>query len=157
VADDAVTIRPYEEPDRAAVLALAPRLAIGVAPWREAGAVREAVTGWVRGSLDAPVSPAAAVLVAVASDEVVGVVTVSSRRHFAGDVDAYVGELAVAEAAARRGVGGSLMAAAERWARGRGFSRMTLETGAANDVARRFYAALGYVEEDVRLTKALTA
>jgi ribosomal protein S18 acetylase RimI-like enzyme len=37
----------------------------------------------------------------------------------------------------------------------RGLARITLETGAANDAARAFYAALGYREEDVRLSRAL--
>ena len=32
---------------------------------------------------------------------------------------------------------------------------LTLETGAANTAARRFYGALGYRDEDVRLTKRI--
>jgi GNAT superfamily N-acetyltransferase len=52
-------------------------------------------------------------------------------------------------------VGRSLVAAAEAWARERGLSRITLETGAANSAARAFYAALGFAEEDVRLTRTL--
>jgi ribosomal protein S18 acetylase RimI-like enzyme len=85
------------------------------------------------------------------------VVGVGSRRHFTGEVDAYVGELAVADTVACCGVGTLLMRAAERWARDRGFSRVTLETGAANQVARRFYRALDYLEEDIRLTKTVAA
>jgi len=95
-------------------MALAPRLLVGVAPWRDAEAVREAVTGWVRGSLDEP----------------------ATERE-------------------RRGIGTLLVRAADEWARGRGFARLTLETGAANHTARAFYAALGFQEEDVRLTRTL--
>jgi len=40
-------VRRYVETDREAVLALAPRLAEGVAHWRSAERVRRAVTGWV--------------------------------------------------------------------------------------------------------------
>jgi len=47
------------------------------------------------------------------------------------------------------------MAAAESWASDRGLRHLTLETGAANQPARGFYRALGYLEEDVRLTKPL--
>jgi hypothetical protein len=36
----------------------------------------------------------------------------------------------------------------------RGLTRITLDTG-ANTVARDFYAAIGYDEEDVRLTRSL--
>jgi GNAT superfamily N-acetyltransferase len=47
------------------------------------------------------------------------------------------------------------MLAAEEWARRQGLACVTLHTGAANARARTFYAALGYEEEDVRLTKRL--
>ena len=85
----------------------------------------------------------------------IGFVTVGERRHFTGEIDGYVGELAVAQASARQGVGRALMSAAEEWVRRRGRARLSLETGAASEAARRFYASLGYEEEDVRLSKAL--
>jgi ribosomal protein S18 acetylase RimI-like enzyme len=37
----------------------------------------------------------------------------------------------------------------------RGIAAITLETGAANEPARAFYAALGFAEESVRLTLRL--
>ncbi|MFG1928996.1 GNAT family N-acetyltransferase [Cryptosporangium sp. NPDC048952] len=150
-----VTVRPYQPADRQAVLALAPRLAIGVAPWRAPSAVGSAVAGWIQDSLDHRDDPGHAVHVAVAENEVLGVVTVGERRHFTGEVDAYVGELAVKADCERAGVGTLLMRTAERWARDHGLQRLTLETGAANHAARAFYARRGYREEDVRLTKVL--
>jgi ribosomal protein S18 acetylase RimI-like enzyme len=54
-----------------------------------------------------------------------------------------------------RGIGQALLAAAEVWARDRGLTYMTLETGARNARAREFYRLAGYEEEDVRLTKRL--
>ena len=47
------------------------------------------------------------------------------------------------------------MAAAEGWAARRGLALLTLETGAANQPGRDLYAALGFREGDVRLTKAV--
>lgn len=47
------------------------------------------------------------------------------------------------------------MNCAETWARERGFGRLRLETGNANESAKVFYARLGYVIEEVVLTKAL--
>lgn len=47
------------------------------------------------------------------------------------------------------------MAAAEEWARSHGLARLSLETGAANTVARRFYEKLGYEVEDVQLSRPL--
>jgi ribosomal protein S18 acetylase RimI-like enzyme len=151
-----VEIRPVQPDDRAQVLALAPRLTEGVAAWRDPGAVLEAVRGWVSSSLDSAAQPGHAVYVAVAAGRVGGVVTVAERRHFTGQADAYVGELAVASWLERRGIASLLMDAAEGWAARRGLAFLTLETGAANRPARAFYAQRGYQEEDIRLTKAVT-
>lgn len=148
-------VRPVRRGDHDAVLRLADRLTIGVARWRDEDAVAEAVGGWLRESL---ADPWVDVLVAVERrDEVVGVVSLSTRAHFTGEPDAYVRELVVAQGHERRGVGRRLVAAAEAWAAERGHRCVTLETGAANTSARAFYASLGYLEEDVRLTRPLPA
>jgi ribosomal protein S18 acetylase RimI-like enzyme len=146
-------IRPYRTGDREQVLALAPRLTEGVAPWRDPEAVARAVRGWVADSVDAAAEPGHAVLVADLGGRIAGVVTLAERTHFTGQVDAYVGELAVAADLGRRGIATQLMAAAEEWAAQRGLAFITLETGAANEPARSLYAALGFRGEDVRLTK----
>lgn len=151
--DSRVRIRPYQEPDRPAALSLAGRLTMGVAPWRDPAAVERAVAGWVSGSLDEATAAGRAVFVAVDGDDVVGLVTLGTRTHFSGEVDAYVGELIVAESRERRGIGAQLVRAAESWAAQRGFAHLTLETGAANAAARTFYSSLGFAEEDIRLTK----
>ncbi|HEY8456284.1 MAG TPA: GNAT family N-acetyltransferase [Actinopolymorphaceae bacterium] len=153
--DEHVVIRPYERRDRDQVLALAVRLTEGVAPWRDPDAVAQAVRGWVATYDDDIGRDDAAVYVAEAADRIVGFVGVSQRRHFTGERDGYIGELVVASDMERRGIGRRLVRTAEGWARGRGLSRIALDTGAANLTARRFYAALGYQEEDVRLSKAV--
>jgi ribosomal protein S18 acetylase RimI-like enzyme len=153
----AVIVRLFEPPDRPGVLVLVERLQEGVAPWRDAAAVRAAMDGWVREAVDSDATDIRAVFVAEEEGEIVGFATASTRRHFAGDIDAYVGELAVARHFERRGVGRRLMVAAEEWARRQGLACVSLDTGAANARARAFYAALGYEEEDVRLTKRLEA
>ena len=153
----AIEVRTATAADRSQVLSLAPRLTEGVAPWREAGKVFTAVQGWLDEAMDTAAVPGHAVFVAVTGSSVVGEVAVRECAHFSGQVDAYVGELAVAAGWDRRGVGSRLMAAAEEWGAGRGLSFLTLETGAANQAARQFYAGRGYREEDVRLTKDLRA
>jgi ribosomal protein S18 acetylase RimI-like enzyme len=146
-------VRRYTGSDRPAVVALAPRLTEGVAGWRDRAAVRESVLGWVTSSLDTVDGDSHAVFVADDDGVVLGFVTCGERAHFTGQVDGYVGELVVAGGCVRRGVGSALMRAAEQWAADRGLSHLTLETGAANTSARGFYGALGYRDEDVRLTK----
>ncbi len=152
-----ISIRPYRPEDRGQVMALAPRLTERAPAWRDPDALLAAARGWVSGSLDAISKPYHAAYVAADGDSVVGVITVGERTHFTGQVDAYVGELVVKAGMERRGIATELMAAAESWAAGRGLAFITLETAAANQPARLFYATVGYQEEEVRLTKAVPA
>jgi ribosomal protein S18 acetylase RimI-like enzyme len=149
-------VRPCGPEDRDAVLDLAERLTIGVAAWRPHDAVLDAVRLW----LDASTSQAGdgEAFVACARDEprtVVGFVSVSSTRHFAGEHDANIGELVVHESVEGQRVGMRLIATAEHWAVDHGYRCITLTTGAANERALGFYHRLGYIDEDVKLTKLL--
>ena len=148
-------IRRYEPRDREAALGLAPRLTIGVAAWRDPAAVLAAVHGWVHDAITSTAQDHAVFVAEGPSGRLIGLVSVGQCTHFSGGIDGYVGELVVAADCEGRGVGRALMASAERWARERGLERVTLETGAANSRARAVYGQLGYVEEEVRLTKLL--
>lgn len=148
-------IRPVRPEDHPALLALSARLTIGVAPWRDPEKVAGAVRGWIESSLASAGDDGHAVLVAVHGGQVAGLVSLAERKHFTGEVDAYVGELVTAEAAEGRGAGQALMAAAQEWAADRGLTRLTLDTGIRNQRARRFYAAIGFEEEDIRLSRAV--
>lgn len=155
-AADQLEVRRYTAADQPAVLALAARLTEGVASWRDPEAVAAAVADWVSGYPAAEANDTSAVLVAEQSGRLIGFAGVAQRTHFSGETDGYLGELAVAPDAERQGVGRALVAAAERWTKTRGLRRLTLDTGAANLNARAFYRSLGYQEEDVRLSKAVT-
>jgi ribosomal protein S18 acetylase RimI-like enzyme len=150
-------IRPVRDEDHQAVLKLSPRLAIGTPPWRDPAGVAAAARGWIESSLAAAREDGRAVLVALLDGRVAGVICLGERQHFTGEVDAYVGELITNEAFEGRGAGRALMAAAERWAAGRGLSRITLDTGARNHRARRFYEKVGFEEEEIRFSKAVKA
>lgn len=151
----ATHIRPAQDWDKDHLLELAERLQEGVAAWRDPEAVRLAVSGWVRESLEDLSDPDSGAFVAEQDGEVVGFVCVSERAHFTGEVDAYIGELVVSKAAEGVGVGRALVRAAEDWGRARGRKRVVVDTGAANTPARRFYAALGYEEEDITISRAI--
>jgi GNAT superfamily N-acetyltransferase len=152
---DDVVIREFAAGDREEMMALASRLTEGVAPWRDPAAVLAAVQGWVSSSADAADQDGHAVFVAVAGDQLAGFVTVTQRKHFSGQIDGYIGELVTAPGRERRGIARRLVGVAEQWAHDRGLDFITLGTGAANNGARAFYAALGYQEEDVQLTREL--
>ena len=87
---------------------------------------------------------------------IVGVVSAAIREHFTGQADCYLGELVVSPAHEGRGIGRKLVKTVEAWAFDRDVPRVTLETGAANLRARQFYANLGYLEEQVQLTKVIS-
>jgi ribosomal protein S18 acetylase RimI-like enzyme len=113
------------------------------------------VSSWVRESLEHLSYPDRGAFVAERNSEVVGFVCVSERSHFTGDVDAYIGELVLSKAAEGSGVGRALVAAAQDWGRARGRKRVVVDTGAANMPARKFYAALGFEEEDITVSRAI--
>lgn len=153
MTSDSLIVRPFQQSDRAAVLRLAPRLTEGVATWRDQDSVRRAVVEWVESSTREGARPL--VLVAEYGEQIVGFASASTRKHWSGDLDGYLGELVVDTAAEGRGVGRALVRAVEEWAVASGLGRLTLDTGAANRPARAFYDRLGFVEEDVRLTRLL--
>jgi ribosomal protein S18 acetylase RimI-like enzyme len=148
-----VQIRPLEDADREQAMGLADRLTDGVAEWREAGAVLAAVRGWVRDSVAAAGRPDHAAYVATDESGVVGLITLGERTHFTGQVDAYVSELIVRPDRERQGIARRLMRVGEDWAASRGRRYLTLQTGTANHVARAAYAAMGFAEEEIQLTK----
>ncbi len=150
-----IHIRAATEHDKPAVLQLTPRLAEGLAAWRDHRAAVPAARQWLTDSFATAARQDGTVLVAVDKTGVAGVITISEQRHFTGEIDGYIGELAVASHAIRRGIGRALIAAAETWAQARGLRHLTLHTGMANIPARHFYAALGFREEEIRLTRPL--
>lgn len=147
-------VRRFAVDDTDEVRGLASRLTAGVAPWRDQAAVLASVCGWVDASL-AGHDDEHPIFVAQTCGRVVGFAAAGRRKHWAGDTDAYIGELAVAAGHRTRGIGRALVAAVEAWARDSGYTRVTLETGARNDAARAFYAKLGYIDEEVVLTRLL--
>jgi ribosomal protein S18 acetylase RimI-like enzyme len=157
--DTAVRIRPFQPGDLAGVMALAPRLTEWVPAWRDPAAVLAAVRGWVSGAAAKASEDGHGFYVAAtagpgtAGHGIVGLVHVSEQEHFSGQVDAYVGELAVAPGWERRGIGGQLMRAAQDWAAARGLPFICLDTGADNGPARGLYTSLGFTLEAVRLTR----
>ncbi len=102
------------------------------------------------------ISASAAMFVAEdAHSMLLGFVTIARNTNFTGELQSYIGELAVREEAEGLGVGKALLSAAEEWAREHRFGLVVLDTGAANTRARVFYARCGYSEESVRLVKVL--
>jgi GNAT superfamily N-acetyltransferase len=153
-------IRPATADDESILRRLAQRLAeTGMPCWRD----QAKMMAFYERSIEQIVRSAAQrhhhelVLVAEAAvDGVLGFIhLLGDRSGLTGEPQGYVSALAVAADAEGQGVGKALLAAAEAWARKRGFQHLTLDTFGANVRAREFYAWLGFQEETLKLVKVL--
>lgn len=150
-----IRIRPFTAADQDFVLSLAPRLVIGMRPWRDRALWLKAVEGWLTDSIARGEDRGAVFVAEDEAGERLGFATVAASEHFTSQPQAYIGELATDDVAEGRGVGRALVTRCEEWARAKGFAVITLTTGAGNDRALGFYRRLGYVDEDVTLTRRL--
>jgi ribosomal protein S18 acetylase RimI-like enzyme len=148
-------VRPYIPTDHTFVLNLAPRLAIGMQPWRDLQLWLTTVESWLTESINQHNQKTMVFIAEDEQGERFGFATVSQSTHFTGQRQAYIGELATDETVEARGVGTALVEACEQWAREQGYTLLTLSTGAANERALGFYRHLGFRDEDVTLTKLL--
>jgi GNAT superfamily N-acetyltransferase len=148
-------IRQATAADRSFLEQLAPRLTIGIPAWRDAELMRATMLRFLLDDLANMGEDSTMLIAETAAGAPVGVATIGRSKHFTGQEQAELGELAVTDETEGQGAGAALLAAAEAWARERGFSFVALGTGAANTRARDFYARHGYAEEDVRLAKPL--
>ena len=146
-----IRVRPVARQDAAAWL----RMRQALWPEYENGWHAKEIDAFLDGRLKMPL----AVLVAVDdADRPIGFVELFIRpyaEHCETDRVAYLEGWYVEPEFRRKGVGRALITAIRDWAGRRGLRAITLETGAANEPARAFYAALGFAEEDVRLTLRL--
>ena len=148
-------VRQYVPADREFVLSLAPRLAIGIPPWRDPQKMIATVQGWITESIKQHGNKTMVIVAEDEHGERLGFATVSHDTHFTGEGQAYIGELATSEEAEGRGVGKALAQACEQWAHEQGYRILSLATGAANERALGFYRHMGYLDEDVKLVKLL--
>jgi GNAT superfamily N-acetyltransferase len=162
-----IAVRDGTAADRDFVIDTARRFAaFGPPPWRPA---LEVVAGEVRclddffdGRLkgpalivaEAPASPASGA--GHADRERLGFAFLEPAvDYFSGEPHGHLGMIAVTAAAEGRGAGSALMRAAEEWARGRGYTRLTLNVFAGNHRARTVYERRGFQVETVRYVKIL--
>ena len=109
-----IRVRPYVFADREFVLGLAPRLAIGIAPWRDPQKMIVTAQGWITESIETDGTKSRVFVAEDEHGERLGFATVSHSTHFTGDGQAYIGELATKETVEGRGVGKALAQACEQ-------------------------------------------
>jgi hypothetical protein len=80
-----VRVRPYVSTDRAFVLSLAPRLMIGMPPWRDPALWLETVQNWISGSIEQHGQKTMIFIAEDDHEERLGFATVSHDTHFTGE------------------------------------------------------------------------
>jgi GNAT superfamily N-acetyltransferase len=151
-----IHIRPYSPNDYVFVMSLAPRLTIGMPSYRDADLKLKSVQEWIEESLKNHNHKTMVFIAEGHENQSLGFATVTHTKHFTGEPQAYIGEIATAEQAEGQGVGKALLEACEEWGRTNGYRLLSLSTGAANHKALGFYHHLGYRNEDITLVKLLT-
>jgi hypothetical protein len=122
-----------------------------VALWEEAGLLRP----WNDALADirlALAGPSSTVLAARAGGRLAATVMVGSGGH-----RGWIYYLAVAREFRRRGIGASMVRAAENWLIARGAPKLNLLVRAENQAVIGFYEALGYRRGDVLLMQRVLA
>jgi GNAT superfamily N-acetyltransferase len=156
-ADFRVSVRPARDEDGEFILALVPRLMeFGPPPWYDAARMVATDLETIGRILKEPPANTA---VFVAEDDAgarLGFIHLNSTvDYFTREEVGHVSDVVVAPGGEGRGVGRALMAAAEEWARGRGYRLLTLNAFVRNTRARRLYERLGYGEDMVKYVKEL--
>ena len=156
---DVPTIRPAVAADEPVLIALTTRLAeFSVPAWRTPREIAEADHRILLDALHHPTDDTAILVAEEPAGAPAGYVFVSTKTdYFTHARHAHVEVLAVDPRIERRGVGRSLLAAAERWAEQRGDPHITLNVFWQNTRARAVYDALGYEPETIHYRKALPA
>jgi GNAT superfamily N-acetyltransferase len=151
-----IDVRPVRPEDREFVLTATSRLSAFGAP---RGRTREEIVdGEVRalGVFFDRQDPPETLLVAEAEGRRAGFVFLEEKEdYFTGERHGHISILAVSAEAEGRGAGGALVRAAEAWARGRGYRRLTLNVFDGNRHARDVYEHLGFRPDTVKYLKTL--
>jgi ribosomal protein S18 acetylase RimI-like enzyme len=149
-----MTIREARADDAAWIRALIPRLhAFGPPDYRATArmdaAEAEATTGAIGGGAER--------VVLVAEDDGgrrLGFVHLETAADFfTRERHGHVSTIVVAPHAERRGVGRTLMRAAEAWTRDRGYRLLTLNVFERNAAARRLYEQCGFAIDTIKYLK----
>lgn len=152
-----IMVRPATPDDADFVLALVPQLlAFGPPPWRSRRQMTD-TDALVIGRALQGLSAGATVLVAEdTAGKLLGFIHVSGEPdYYTRGECGHIADIVVAPEARRRGVGETLIAAAEQWARAKGYSLLTLNVFIENDNARALYERTGFGAETVRYVKKL--
>jgi ribosomal protein S18 acetylase RimI-like enzyme len=150
------TIRSATSADRPFLFRLAERLADFDRPeWRSQGEIADGDRRALLEALDDP-RPGTELFIAELDGLAAGGLLMwTLKDYFSQQWHAHISVIAVTAEAEGRGVGRALMAYAERWARDRGHTVITLSVFEGNRRAQALYERCGFATEMRRMTKRL--
>jgi GNAT superfamily N-acetyltransferase len=154
---DTFIIRPAIATDRAAALALVPRLRdFGPPPLRPVEVLDAGERRTLDRYFDDPVE-GSTLFVAASPDGAVLGIGYAERAfdYFSQEPHGHLGILAVAAEAEGRGVGRALLDAVEQWTADQGYRLLTLNVFATNERAKAVYEHVGYHPDSIRYVKVL--
>jgi ribosomal protein S18 acetylase RimI-like enzyme len=152
-----IRVRHATADDRAFILELVPELlTFGPPAWRN----REEMVGTDTRVIDAALvgrTEGASVVVAVDKEGArLGFIHVAPLwDYYLEQSCGHIWDIVVRPEARGRGVGRTLIAAAEQWARDRGYPLLTLHVFVENRAALRLYEELGFAPESMKCVKRI--
>jgi len=151
-----VTLRPATADDRTFIDSLSPRLSGVPRPaWHDQTAMEGIQDRHMESSFE-PIEGASTLIACAQDGRRLGYIHLRpSTDGVTNEPCGYISLLATTEAAEGSGVAKRLMAAAEDWARGRGYRLLSLDVFADNRRAVNFYRRSGFKTETRRMVKPL--
>jgi ribosomal protein S18 acetylase RimI-like enzyme len=152
-----IRVRPATPAHADFVLALVPQLvAFGPPPWRGRRQMIDTDTLVIGRALQGLPAGATVLVAEDPGGKPLGFIHVCGETdYFTRGESGHIADIVVAPEARGRGVGETLVAAAEQWARARGYSLLTLNVFVENTHARALYERTGFGAETVRYVKEL--
>jgi GNAT superfamily N-acetyltransferase len=150
-------IRAANAEDRDPVLAIALRLSqFGPPPWRTAAEVNEGELRTLQQFFAGRAPSTSSLLVAELAGGVAGFTYLEQfQDYFTLEAHGHIGIIAVSEQVEGQGVGAALMGAADAWARGQGYRKLTLSVFQDNTRERAVYEHFGFRSDTIRYLKPL--
>lgn len=158
-ARSAISLRPAREEDFAWIVELVPRLhEFGPPPWRTIEQMNAAERADLRNALASLDDETMAVMVAERLEDgtPLGFIYVGTAvDFFTSERHAHIKDVVVARVGEGQGVARRLLAAAEEWAKKRGYRFITLSVFPQNLRALQLYEHVGYSTDVYRMLKPL--
>ncbi|WP_143467807.1 GNAT family N-acetyltransferase [Leptolyngbya ohadii] len=152
-----VQIRPATIDDRAFILSLVPRFVeFGSPTGRNPEQVIHAIAREIDRAIVAYPAPQNIYIAVDDAGQSLGYIFLETLTDFfTQERHAHISDIVVIPEVSSQGVGQTLMAYAETWAKEHNLSFITLNAFGGNDRARSFYSRQGYQEDTVKYLKRL--